>query len=85
MEQFFVPKLYSRQHLLLNESFQVPESINWRDLGAVTEVKDQGADCGSCYAFASIGALESHYFIKTGKLLNLSEQEIVDCSTGNTG
>jgi C1A family cysteine protease len=73
------------QDPVFNESIAVPESINWRDRGAVTEVKDQSVDCGSCYAFASIGALESHYFIKTGKLLNLSEQEVVDCSSGNTG
>jgi C1A family cysteine protease len=70
-----------------NQSFEVPESIDWREQSAVNEVQDQSKDapCGSCYAFATIAALESHYFIKTGKLLKLSEQEIVDCAEGTDG
>lgn len=84
MEMFLLSKLYFSQKLSVNSSVEPPDAIDWRDFGAVTEVKDQGPDCGSCYAFASIGALESQHFIKTGNLLNLSEQEIVDCSTGNT-
>ncbi|XP_062715733.1 procathepsin L-like [Aedes albopictus] len=61
-------------------------SIDWRTLGAVTPVKAQGR-CGSCYSFASMGALESHNFIKTGKLVTLSEQNIIDCTIayGNYG
>ncbi|KAG5676132.1 hypothetical protein PVAND_005983 [Polypedilum vanderplanki] len=57
-------------------------SFDWRDHGAVTSIKNQGYKCGSCYAFASIAAIESHIFLKTGKLLDLSEQEIVDCAQG---
>jgi C1A family cysteine protease len=45
---------------------------------------DQGY-CGSCYAFAAINALESAYAIKRGILYNLSEQQIIDCDTGNYG
>ncbi|XP_070505065.1 digestive cysteine proteinase 1-like [Chironomus tepperi] len=56
-------------------------SFDWRERGAVTSVKNQG-DCGCCYAFAAISALESNIFLKTGKLLDLSEQEIVDCAHG---
>lgn len=64
----------------------LPESVDWNDKGAVTEVKDQ-KNCGSCYAFSAIGAVESHHFIKTGHLLSLSEQKIIDCSKsyGNHG
>lgn len=56
-----------------------PESLDWRKRGAVSKVKNQGR-CGSCYAMATVGSIESHFFIKTGKLVDLSEQEIVDCS-----
>lgn len=61
-------------------------SIDWRTKGAVTPVKDQGR-CGSCYAFSALGALEAATFTKTGKLVNLSEQNIVDCTStyGNYG
>ncbi|KII69927.1 Cathepsin L2 [Thelohanellus kitauei] len=61
--------------------FPVRKSIDWRTYGVVSPIKNQ-LDCGSCYAFSGIGAIESHYAIQEGSLPLLSEQEIVDCSRG---
>ncbi|PNX97664.1 cysteine proteinase [Trifolium pratense] len=58
----------------------VPSSLDWRKKGAVNSVKDQG-QCGSCWAFSTIVAVEGINQIKTQKLVSLSEQELVDCDT----
>jgi len=61
----------------------LPTSFDWRDLGKVTPVKDQG-QCGSCWSFSTTGAMESAYAVKNNvnATTQLSEQAIVDCSNG---
>lgn len=60
------------------------ESIDWVKIGAVTPVKDQG-QCGSCWSFSVTGALEGAYYIKYGKLLSFSEEQLVDCDNFKNG
>lgn len=64
-------------------------NIDWDKKGFVAPVKDQG-QCGSCWAFSAIGAVESVIAIKngtSGNVTQFSEQDLVDCSTsyGNEG
>ncbi|XP_070051594.1 senescence-specific cysteine protease SAG39-like [Nicotiana tomentosiformis] len=62
----------------------IPLSMDWRKSGSVTGVKDQG-QCGCCWAFSAVAAIEGAYQIANNELISLSEQELLDCTTQNNG
>lgn len=62
----------------------LPPEWDWRSSDAVSSVKNQGP-CGSCWAFASVAALESKIMIETGVELDLSEQILLNCTGGSCG
>jgi len=73
----------------LLDSSALPSTVDWRRLGVVSPVKDQG-NCGSCWTFATAETIESHWAITSGDLWELSEQQILDCTVnpqncGGTG
>eukprot|EP00919_Chromeraceae_sp_WS-2016_P026194 GHVR01061947.1.p1 GENE.GHVR01061947.1~~GHVR01061947.1.p1 ORF type:complete len:365 (+),score=75.15 GHVR01061947.1:46-1140(+) len=56
----------------------IPEEVDWRST-CVTPVKDQGM-CGSCWAFATVAAIEGARCVSGNPLVSLSEQQLVDCA-----
>uniref|UniRef100_A0A0D3HA44 Cysteine proteinase n=1 Tax=Oryza barthii TaxID=65489 RepID=A0A0D3HA44_9ORYZ len=68
----------AEEELELELAGDVPASWDWRQHGAVTPAREQE----SCWAFSAVGAVEGANAIATGKLVTLSEQQVLDCSGG---
>ena len=82
------PETYQKHLLVFRREMAdfLPTAYDARSEGIVTPAKNQGA-CGSCWAFATTGAMESH-LLKAQYLSgspDLSEQQQVSCNTGQLG
>jgi len=86
---YTMPKMPSAEHSgepFYPHGYLIPESLDWRTLGMVNPVKDQG-QCGSCYAFGAVAGMEAAYAKAGHSLVRMSEQNAIDCSWnyGNEG
>ncbi|KAH9395408.1 hypothetical protein TYRP_020726, partial [Tyrophagus putrescentiae] len=81
----------SDQECQVDSSERLPaDRFDWRDQDKVTSVKNQ-RQCGSCWTFAAIGALESRWLVHSGKKasenpdIDWSEQSLVNCAKKHVG
>jgi len=84
MQTLKVPEMPKAPKKYQMESKVMASSVDWRDEGYVTAVKDQG-QCGSCWAFGAVASMEAAHFEKHGSTLQMSEQQVVDCDTRDSG
>lgn len=78
-ESFFGASRNYNGDATLSHPQDYPTNFDWRNKIPFTPVKAQGG-CGSCWAFASTAALESHVTIHTGETLVLAPQQLTSCS-----
>ena len=77
-----IPVFEGHGPIVMAPSIQKEFKYDWRHhKGVIPGVKYQGK-CGSCWAFGATGVIESNYAIRTGKSVDLSIQQILDCTNG---
>jgi hypothetical protein len=61
-----------------------PTGFSWVDQGAVTSIKNQNP-YGTCWAFSQTAALESSWFLQHRELIDLAEQDLINCNCRKCG
>jgi len=74
----------SKKNGLVNAPSPNAKYFTWKDQKKVSPIKHQGT-CGSCWAFTTTAVYEAGYMIRGHKLLDLSEQNVIDCAVGRGG
>uniref|UniRef100_A0A0N5BDM9 Pept_C1 domain-containing protein n=1 Tax=Strongyloides papillosus TaxID=174720 RepID=A0A0N5BDM9_STREA len=83
-KSFKVPKHIYGKNLNHNiRHVDIPNEIDWRHYGAVSDIKNQGL-CGSGWIFAANAAIEAAWKGKTGSLFSFSAQAVADCTEGDS-
>ncbi|XP_074270341.1 actinidain-like [Silene latifolia] len=86
LDASMIKELNASAFSFYGDQSNIASFVDWRMRGAITPIKNQG-QCGSCWTFATVAAIESINQITTGQLISLSEQDILDCldTSGNGG
>jgi C1A family cysteine protease len=74
----------TKRYAPLEPNATYADAVDWVAKGAVSPVKDQ-AQCGSCWAFSTVGSIEGAYQIGGNNLTQFSEQDLVSCDNYKTG
>jgi len=76
--RLFAPIYGSGAEHYYKRNYNYPSSLDWRKIGAITSVHNQGS-CGACWAITAVETIESAHYIATGNLVDLSESEVIIC------
>lgn len=76
--------LTSLQAPVVRAPLSLPSRFDWREQVTLPPIRNQG-NCGSCWAFSTLGTMECAVAITEGIQVNLSEQYLVDCDTSSNG